>query len=80
MSEQFTFMSNFLNNFESTMLNIIFEIFIQEIADEKIKQAVLKYIMTANKSLLKVYMTAKKMYRMKTRMIKLRKKKEKFKI
>ena len=57
------------------MLNIILKIFIQEIADKKIKQAILKYMMTADRSLLKVYTVIKKMYKMKTRMIKLRKKK-----
>src|SRR5436190_18756795 len=41
MSEQFTSMSNSLNNLKSAMLNIILKIFIQEIADKKIKQAVL---------------------------------------
>ena len=79
MSEQFTFMSNFLNNLKSAILNIIFKIFIWEIADEKIKQVILKYMMIADKSLLKVYMIIKKTYKMKTRMIKFRKKKKNLK-
>ena len=77
ISEQSISMSNFLNNFESAILNIILEIFIWKIADEKIKQAVLKYMMTADKSLLKVYMIIKETYKTKTRMIKFRKKERK---
>src|SRR5947207_14726171 len=74
MSEQSTSISNLLNNLKSTMLNIILKIFIQEIADKKIKQVMLKYMMIADRSLLEVYTTVKKTYRTKTRMIKLRKK------
>ena len=72
LSDQST--SNFLNNLESAMLNIILETFIQEIADKEIKQTVIKHIMTADRSLLEIYTAVKEMYKTKTRMIKLRKK------
>ena len=77
MSKQSISMSNSLNNFESVILNIIFEIFIQEITDKKIKQVILKYMMTADRLLLKIYTTAEEMFRTKTRIIKLRKKERK---
>ena len=57
------------------MLDIILKTFIREVADKKIKQTILKYMMAADWLLLRVYTAAKKAYKTKIRIARFREEK-----